>query len=85
MSAEGPLALEVTQPLILLRQNQVLNFESEVSIGHKLEGLIGFVGFEVLTAVVMQSSIVRDITPCSLLKVNRRFGGTVSSNFRVEE
>jgi hypothetical protein len=34
------------------------------------------VGFEVLTAVVMKSSIVWDITPCSPLKVNRRFGGT---------
>jgi hypothetical protein len=36
----------------------------------------GYVGFEVLTAVVMNSSIFWDITPCSPLKVNRRFGGT---------
>jgi hypothetical protein len=28
------------------------------------------VGFEVLTAVVMKSSIFWDITPCSLLKIN---------------
>jgi dolichol kinase len=35
-----------------------------------------FVGFEVLTAVVMKSAIFWDITPCSPLKVNRRFGGT---------
>jgi hypothetical protein len=34
------------------------------------------VGFEVLTAVVMKSTIFWDITPCSPLKVNRRFGGT---------
>jgi hypothetical protein len=34
------------------------------------------VGFEVLTAVVMKSTIFWDIMPCSLLKVNRRFGGT---------
>jgi hypothetical protein len=34
------------------------------------------VGFRVLTAVVMKSSIFWDITPCSPLKVNRRFGGT---------
>jgi hypothetical protein len=34
-----------------------------------------FVGFEVLTAVVMRSSIFWNITPCSPLKVNRRFGG----------
>jgi hypothetical protein len=32
-------------------------------------------GFEVLTAVVMKSSILWDITPCSPLRVNRRFGG----------
>jgi hypothetical protein len=31
---------------------------------------------EVLTAVVTMSSIFWDITPCSQLKVNRRFGGT---------
>jgi hypothetical protein len=34
------------------------------------------VGFEVLTAVVMKSSIFRDIMPCSPLKVSRRFEGT---------
>jgi hypothetical protein len=35
-----------------------------------------FVGCEILTAVVMKSSIFWDITPCSPLKVNWRFGGT---------
>jgi hypothetical protein len=34
------------------------------------------VGFEVLTPVVMKSTIFWDITPCSPLRVNRRFGGT---------
>jgi hypothetical protein len=34
------------------------------------------VGVDVLTAVVMKISIFWDITPCSPLKVNRRFGGT---------
>jgi hypothetical protein len=34
------------------------------------------VGFEVLTVVVMKSTIFWDITPCSPLSVNRRFGGT---------
>jgi hypothetical protein len=34
------------------------------------------VGFEVATAVVMKSTIFWDIPPSSLLKVNRRFGGT---------
>jgi hypothetical protein len=34
------------------------------------------VGFEDLTAVVMKSTIFWDITPCSPLSVNWRFGGT---------
>jgi hypothetical protein len=33
-------------------------------------------GFDILTAVVMNNSVVWDITPCSPLKVNRRFGRT---------
>jgi hypothetical protein len=32
-------------------------------------------GYEVLTPVVMKRTIFWDITPCSLLKVSRRFGG----------
>jgi hypothetical protein len=36
------------------------------------------IGFEVLTAVIMKSTISWDITPCSPLSVNRRFGGTTS-------
>jgi hypothetical protein len=35
-----------------------------------------YVGFEVLTAVVKESSIFWDITPCSPLKVNWSFRGT---------
>jgi hypothetical protein len=34
------------------------------------------VGFEVITAVVMKSSIFWDITPCNSLEIKRRFGGT---------
>jgi hypothetical protein len=34
------------------------------------------VGFAVLTAVVMKSTIFWDITPCGPLKGIRRFGGT---------
>jgi hypothetical protein len=37
------------------------------------------VGFEFLAAVVTKSSIVWDITACSQLKVNRRFGRTCSA------
>jgi hypothetical protein len=36
------------------------------------------VGFAVLTAVVMNSTIFWDITWCNPLKVNRRFGGKIS-------
>jgi hypothetical protein len=35
----------------------------------------GRVGFEDHPVVVMESSIFWNITPCSSLKVNRRFGG----------
>jgi hypothetical protein len=35
-----------------------------------------YVGFEVLTEVVMKSAIFWVITPCSPLKINRRFRGT---------
>jgi hypothetical protein len=34
-----------------------------------------YVGFDVLTAVVMENSVFWDITPRSLLKANRRLGG----------
>jgi hypothetical protein len=44
-----------------------------------------YAGFEVLTAVVMKSTIFWDITPYSPLKINRRFGGTSSLIFRFEE
>jgi hypothetical protein len=40
------------------------------------------VGIEVLTAVVMKSTIFWDITPCSPLKVNRRFGGKYRLNLQ---
>jgi hypothetical protein len=35
-----------------------------------------YVGFEGFTAVVLTSTIILDITPCSPLRSNRRFGGT---------
>jgi hypothetical protein len=41
---------------------------------HKRITSIFFVGFEVLTAVIMRNSIFWDVTPFSPLKVNRRFG-----------
>jgi hypothetical protein len=44
------------------------------------------VGFEVLTAVVIKSStsIFWDVTPCSHLKMNLRFGGTCRILFDPE-
>jgi hypothetical protein len=33
-----------------------------------------FVGFEVVTAVVMKITVFRDMNPCSTFKFNRRFG-----------
>jgi hypothetical protein len=36
-------------------------------------------GYEILTPVVMKSTILWDVTPCSTLKHNRRFGGTYST------
>jgi hypothetical protein len=41
-----------------------------------------YIGFEVHTAVAMKSSICRDITLCSQLKVNRRCGGTRQLNVK---
>jgi hypothetical protein len=38
------------------------------------------IGFEVLTAVVKKNSTFCHITPCSPLKVSRRFGGTCRLN-----
>jgi hypothetical protein len=37
-----------------------------------------YLGSEVLTAVVLMISVLWDITRCSPLKVNRRFGGGIS-------
>jgi hypothetical protein len=42
--------------------------------GKQTSRVITFVGFEVLTAVAMKSSVFWDIAPCSSVKVNRRFG-----------
>jgi hypothetical protein len=41
-----------------------------------------YVGCEVLTAVVMKSTIFWDITPWGPLKVYRRFGGTRHLHFQ---
>jgi hypothetical protein len=43
---------------------------------YKVQYKCSNVGFEVLTAVFMKSIIFWDMTPCSPLSANRRFGGT---------
>jgi hypothetical protein len=35
--------------------------------------IIHYIGFDVVTAVVMKSFISLDVTSCSLVKVNRRY------------
>jgi hypothetical protein len=40
--------------------------------------------FEILTAVVMKSSIFWDITTCGQLEVSRRFGGTYRFHLQGE-
>jgi hypothetical protein len=40
------------------------------------------VGCEVLTEVIMQGTSFWDISPCSMLKVNRPFGGTYQRDNR---
>jgi hypothetical protein len=58
-----------------MKETECLHLKSEIHLNN--------VGFEVLTAVVMKRSIFWDITPGSLLKANRRFGGTVPSRVKA--
>jgi hypothetical protein len=53
------------------------NILSEIIIiyNNEQKRYIFLVWFEVLTAVVMKSPVFWDVTLCSLLKANRRFGG----------
>jgi hypothetical protein len=43
------------------------------------------VGVEVITGMIMKSSIFWNITACSPLKVNRSFGEDIAFIFRVQE
>jgi hypothetical protein len=58
----------------------LLNWNNYVKTYRRLSVIltdtIKHVGFEVLTVVVMKSSVFWDITTCSPLKVNQRFGET---------
>jgi hypothetical protein len=57
---------------------------STVEMGQIIKTTNAFVGFKVLTAVVMNSTIFWDITPCSSLSLNRRFGGTYCLHLQVQ-
>jgi hypothetical protein len=37
---------------------------------------IGYVRFEIFTAVTMKNAVFCDVAPCRSCKINRRFGGT---------
>jgi hypothetical protein len=49
-----------------------------------LKNIIKLLGFENITMVIIQSTIVWNKTPCSLLEVNRRFGENITSIFSVK-
>jgi hypothetical protein len=54
----------------------------QYSIYTNMDFVFIYVGFEVFTAVVMNSINFWDIMPCSSLSVNRRFGGTYRLHFQ---
>jgi hypothetical protein len=54
----------------------IFKYKCTVTFDTKIKIYFQQVGFEVLTPVVMKSTVFWDITMCSPLKVNRRFGGT---------
>jgi hypothetical protein len=57
----------------------------ETGIKQILELKVNFVGFQVPTEVVVKSSIVWDIIPCSPGKANRRFGVIYCLNLHGQE
>jgi hypothetical protein len=63
-------------------QKTVISIFTDV---RKSDLMYKYVGFEILTAVVMKSTISWDITPCCPLKFNRRFGVAYRLIFKVEE
>jgi hypothetical protein len=54
----------------------VVNVFRSIVLRIMVRNLPFLVGFEVLTVVVMKSTIFWDTMPCSALKINGRFGGT---------
>jgi hypothetical protein len=52
-----------------------------IRVIYRSQEFLDILGFDVLTPVVMRSSIFWDITPCSPLTVNRSFGKLLATCF----
>jgi hypothetical protein len=71
---------------ITFTDGQIIYIRLEMQKGNHVDQINFYnVGFEVLTAVVMKSSVFWDITPCSPSKANQCSEEHVASIFRVEE
>jgi hypothetical protein len=68
--------LLVYKLLVLKKKDIYCDIFTLLSFVNFLNCILTYVGYEVLTAVAMKSSIVWDITSRNPLKVNRNFGGT---------
>jgi hypothetical protein len=73
----------------ILATQHVCNFiflrkvATEMSTIPSLVSFLFYVGFEILTAVIVKSSILWDRRPCSPLKIKRHFGGTYRLHLQV--
>jgi hypothetical protein len=63
----------------------LIEFLFRHSSGGTEDNHTGYVGFEVLTAVVMQITLFWDIMPCSPLKVTNVSEEHIASIFRIEK
>jgi hypothetical protein len=54
---------------------ELMNYKSNAILNLQFQINFRLTGFEVLTAVAMNTSFFWNIMPCSQVKVNRRFGG----------
>jgi hypothetical protein len=77
-----PLSITVGRDTLGVREPQLdnpcigSNVTASDTHGYNDKLCFSCVGLEFLTPVVIKSSVFWDMTPCSPLKTNRRFGGT---------